>query len=475
MDSRGNLTARGFWQLVLVGLCLIALKALVVDRIPTPFRHSLIGEGGTLPGIEHPLNQAYADGLRLIGYDRTPEDDAKPLPADEPLRVDLYWTVWQQPTKSYQTVLHLVGPEGLRWSTKDSLRPTDYEGAPPTSVWQPGQYAIDSHEVHALSGTPPGTYELVLTVFDRDTLAPLSMLAEEGQPAAPELVLGQVRLGAPQDRPGIRELDMRRVLDARMGALTLLGASISRDEAAPGDPVEISGFWRADRQPSENLRVDLRLLAPNGSVAADYAFAPASAWHPTAQWEAGDIWRGQHLLHLPADLVSGTYTWTLSLSTTESPDLPVSRLVVTAPERVFTRPEVAIPAHVLLGDVATLVGAEVTPDASDLEPEMTLTVTLTWRSETETDASYRVFVHLIGPEGSLVTQSDGIPAQWTRPTTGWVPGEYVSDVHNLVVPSDAPVGAYRLATGLYAPEHGRLTTADGADAAQIGMALRLER
>lgn len=475
MDSRGNLTARGFWQLVLVGLCLIALKALVVDRIPTPFRHSLMGEGGALPDIEHPLSQVYADGLQLIGYDRTPEDDAKPLPADEPLRVDLYWTVWQQPMKSYQTVLHLVGPDGLRWSTKDSLRPTDYEGAPPTSVWQPGQYAIDSHEVHALAGTPPGTYELVLTVFDRDTLAPLSMLAEEGQPAGPKIVLGQVRLGAPQDRPGIRELDMRYVIDARLGALTLLGASVSRDKAAPGDPVEISGFWRAEDPPAENVDVQMWLLAPDGFVAADYAFAPAAAWHPTAHWDAGDIWRGQHLLHLPADLASGTYTWTASLSTHESVAIPIARLSVTAPERVFTRPEVAIPIDVLLGDVATLVGGEVTPTASDLEPEMTLTVTLTWRSETETHASYRVFVHLIGPEGRLIAQSDGIPGQWTRPTTGWVPGEYVSDVHNLVVPSDAPAGEYRLAAGLYAPEHGRLTTADGADAVQIGTALRLER
>jgi len=475
VDSRGKLTARGFWQLLVVGLCLIALKSLVVDRIPTPFRYPVMGKDGALSEVEHPVSQAYADGLRLFGYDRTPDQGAEPLPADEPLRVDLYWTVSARPTKSYQTVLHLLGPDGLRWSTKDTFRPTDYEGAPPTSVWQPGQYAVDSHEVHALPGTPPGTYDLVLTVFNRDTLAPLSTFPDEGQPAAPERVLGRVRLGAPHDRPGVRQLDISHDVDARLGALTLLGANVSRDEAAPGDPVEISGFWRAEGPPAENVDVQLRLLAPDGFVAADYAFAPAAAWHPTAHWDAGDIWRGQHLLHLPADLASGTYTWTVSLSTPESVAVPIARLSLTAPERVFARPEVTIPVDVLLGDVVTLLGAEVDPDTSDLEPGTTLTVKLIWRSETETHTSYRVFVHLIGPQGTLVAQSDGIPARWTRPTTGWVPGEYVADVHSLAVPPDAPAGEYRLTAGLYTPARGRLRTPEGADAAQIQKTLRLER
>jgi len=475
MDSRADLTTRGFWQLLVVGLCLIALKGLVLDQVHTPFRYPVMGESGTPPDVEHPIGRVYVDGLRLIGYDRTPEPDTKPLPADESLRFDLYWTVWQQPSKSYQTVLHLVGPGGLRWSPKDTLRPTDYEGAPPTSVWQPGQYAVDSHEIHALFGTPPGIYDVALTVFNRDTLRPLSTLTESGQPGAPELVIGQVHLGAPNDPPDRRGLDIQGVVQERLGALTLLGVNVSREEAAPGDPVAISTFWQAEERPTENVRAVVQLLASDGSVAADYDLPPAAAWHPTTRWQVGDIWRGQHLLHLPADLVSGTYTWTLSLSTPGSPIVPVSSLTVSAPERVFARPDVTAPVDVHLGDVVTLVGADLTSDASGLEPGTSLTVTLVWRSEAEMTISYRVFVHLIGPEGTVVAQSDGVPAEWNRPTTGWVPGEYVSDVHEVTVPSDAPAGEYRLLAGLYTPEGKRLTTPEGADAAHIGAALRLER
>jgi hypothetical protein len=44
---------------------------------------------------------------------------------------------------------------------------------------------------------------------------------------------------------------------------------------------------------------------------------------------------------------------------------------------------------------------------------------------------------------------DGQPAAGARPTTGWVPGEYVTDRHELVIPADLPPGEYVVEVGLY--------------------------
>ncbi len=96
-----------------------------------------------------------------------------------------------------------------------------------------------------------------------------------------------------------------------------------------------------------------------------------------------------------------------------------------------------------------------------------LTVTLIWRAEAETHTSYHVFLHLIGPDGALVAQSDGIPANWTRPTTGWLPGEYVTDVHVLTIPPETPAGDYTLYAGLYVPGGERVTAPDGSDAIHL--------
>ena len=451
------------WPLLAIAVCLLTFKLAVVDRTDTHFRRPALQPDGALPGVDHPLNQPYADGLTLIGYDQ----DQTTLPADGTLRVDLFWTTRAQPTARYQTVIHLVGPDGLRWSMPDSFRPRGYAKYPPTNGWSPDDYALDSHEIESLPGTPPGTYDVVLTTFDRDTLAPLSLLDEQGQPAAPALTLGQVTLTAPRRPADPETLDIRHQTDASLGPVTLLGADLNRREAAPGDAVLLTTFWHTDRQPAEDLSVHLALLDRDGSPVADYDLPPSTRWHPTSGWQPGDIWRGQHILNIPADLDSGDYTWQLSVEPLhQSTNLP-STLHIAAPDRTFTPSPVTVETDIRLGTVATLLGANLKPETSNLKPNDPLTVTLIWRAEDTPSASFHVFLHLLAPDGTLVAQSDGVPAGWSRPTTGWMPGEYVTDVHTLSIPPAGASGEYTLSTGLYLPGGARLTAPDGADAIRL--------
>jgi hypothetical protein len=453
----------GHWPLTIVAILLLALKLLVVDRIETPFRRPALQPDGTLPGVEHPLNQPYADGLTLIGYDQ----ERTAIPADGTLRVDLYWTAHTRPTARYQTVIHLVGPDGLRWSLPDTFRPRGYAKYSPTTTWRPGRYALDSHEIEPLAGAPPGTYDVVLTAFDHNTLAPLSTLDERGQPAAPALTLGEVTLTSPRGSATLDELGIRHRLDTSLGPITLLGADFDRDEAAPGDPILLTTFWRADDAAvgAKDLTAHLALLAPDGSAAAGYDLPPGVRWYPTSAWRAGDLWRGQHILHLPASLEGGDYTWQLSIQH-QSTHLPPT-LHIATPDRTFTPPLVAVETDTRLGNVATLLGANLKPETSNLKPGDSLTVTLVWRAEDTPSTSYHVFLHLLGPDGVLVAQSDGVPANWTRPTTGWLPGETIAGVHVLTIPGDAPVGDYILSAGLYVPGGERLTALDGTDAVRL--------
>jgi hypothetical protein len=254
------------WSFVICHLSfviLLALKLAVVDRTDTPFRRPTLRPDSTLPSVKYPLSQPYADGLTLIGYNQ----NHTLLSADGTLRLDLYWIAYAQPAARYQTVAHLVGSDGLRWSLPDTFRPRGYADYPPTTTWSPGRYALDSHEIEPLPGTPPGTYDVVLTVFDRATLAPLSVLNVQGQPAAPDLTLGQVIL-TPLPPSGGEQgggLGIRHRFDVPLGPLTLLGADFDRDQAAPGDPILLTTFWHADQQPAQDLTFHLALLAPDGS------------------------------------------------------------------------------------------------------------------------------------------------------------------------------------------------------------------
>ncbi|HHH40606.1 MAG TPA: hypothetical protein ENK56_01215 [Chloroflexi bacterium] len=453
---------------LLLGLLLLAFKLLVVDRRATPFRHPRLGADGRLPGVQVPLERSFADGMLLLGYDRSAAD----VPADGLLRLDLYWRAYAPPGRPYRTSVTVRGPEGLFWSPKQSWRPRGYQDYPPTPGWPPDRYALDSHEVELLPGTPPGTYDLVLTVFDQETLAPLSLLNEAGQPAAPTLTLGQVRVTPPR-----RPWDPAAVaMPYRLEACTppppdrpcFWGAAVDRAEAAPGDPALVTLFWSPPEraQAGAQRAVPLRLVDATGEVAA--------SWPITLPVLPAGLWRAQRLLRLPAGLADGAYTWRLALP--DGAALSWGKLTLHAPARVWEAPPPALPVGVTLGGRATLLGANLTPMEGPVvafQPGGVLTVTLVWRAEAEMERSYHVFLHLRGPGGEMVAQSDGVPAGWTRPTTGWLPGEVVVDERVLKLPGVLPAGVYTLSAGLYDPESGqRLVAPDGADA--LPLPVRIE-
>jgi len=93
-----------------------------------------------------------------------------------------------------------------------------------------------------------------------------------------------------------------------------------------------------------------------------------------------------------------------------------------------------------------------------------LTITLVWQNLEGFPQSQTVFVHLVDPREQTRGQGDALPAQGTRPTPSWLPGEILLDTHSVAVPADAPPGAgYTLRVGFYQPETGkripvRLTT-----------------
>ena len=458
-ETPSPLTRMTFLALLTTLVVVVGVKLGIVDRRETIFRHPSLSSDGKLSAVSHLLNQPYADGMKLIGFNL----DREVIPADGVLNLDLYWTTYAPPTARYQSIAHLVGADGLRWSLADTARPRGYADYPPHPAWPAGHYALDSHEISPLSGTPPGTYDLVLTIFDRETLAPLSVLNDAGQPSAPELTIGRVTLLSPT-HPSIPD-SAGAGLSASLPPLTILDAHFDRTEAAPGGHVLVTTFWQADRRPEADLTVRLTLRAFDGTPAVEYELPPSAPWYPTSRWQPGDVWRGQRILHLPATLESGDYTWTLALGT--HPTIELGGLRVTAPPHIFTIPPVEIETHTRLDDVATLIGATLHP--ADLRIGTPVTVTLVWRAEATPDESYRVFVHLLDPTGRIVAQSDGIPAGWTRPTTGWIPGEIITDVHTLTLPDSAAnaAGPLTLLVGLYTQETGRLTTPDGQDAILI--------
>lgn len=445
------------WSLAILAVLLLALKLLVVDRITNPLRYSRLA-AGELPEVAQPLTQPFSGGLTLLGYDLA----ATEFPADGEVQIDLLWQARDIPPVEYHAVVLLIGADGQRWSPAGAVRPRGYEPTPPTTMWLPGQYAYDPHIVEALPGTPPGTYTIVVSLFDKRTLTPASVLGADGNPLGPELTLGTLTVTPPQTRPTLQALDVPvKAALRRCDMLGLWTLSADRASAAPGEVVGLRWVWEAVEAPATAVEAEVLLLDPTGDVARTWHLPPSAAWWPTDRWSAGERWVGRPIIRMPGGVESGAYRLIVHLPGCDGvlAEVPID---IKAPDRLWRAPTGLTRADAVFGDAVRLIGYTLEP-TTPIAGE-TLAVRLAWQAVTEMEESYRVFVHFVGEDARVVAQSDGEPAEWTRPTTGWAVGEVVVETRVLAIPATLPPGEYALRAGLYLPDGTRLLTPDGQDA-----------
>ena len=268
--------------------------------------------------------------------------------------------------------------------------------------WPLDSYRLDPFTLRLLDGTPPGRYQWRVGLVNRTTGETIE--AHD---------MGEILVNAPANDEQALASNMTPHGVTEAG-LTLLGSTVDRTEARPGDPMRVAALWQVGPKDSAVETFELRLLDQAGEPiwTETRLIAPS---YPRLEWAENDRLRSDEVFRLAANLPSGRHTWQVAWG---DQAVNLGQITITAPERTFTQPSPGIAINQTLGDTATLLG--VTPSAFSLQPSALLELSLYWQATAETDTSYRVFIHLIGPDGSLVAQADGEPAGWTRPTTGWL-------------------------------------------------------
>ncbi|MBN1877392.1 MAG: hypothetical protein JXA33_24430 [Anaerolineae bacterium] len=123
-------------------------------------------------------------------------------------------------------------------------------------------------------------------------------------------------------------------------------------------------------------------------------------------------------------------------------------------ERAETAPGM-YPVDVTLDDGVALLGYDLRGNA---EPGKRIDVVLYWQAYAPITHDYIIFVHLLGPDGTLVSQFDAPPLEKLHLTTSWKKGIIFTHVATLEIPVDTAPGEYQVLTGMYTyPDLQRLT------------------
>jgi hypothetical protein len=464
----------------LIVLALFAIKAVYLDRHATFLRHSRF-DGQSVAGVQVPLNVNFDDQLILMGYDLTsaaPPSSREGLGGsvrgDGLLELALYWRTRSPLNTDYSIAVHLVDDQGRRYGQKDSQHPAGY----PTSRWKTEDYARDLHRLAVWPGTPPGEYALLVGVYDVATGRSLDVRDAAGVPIGTTHVLASVWVTRTARPPDPSTLELDRWLQADVGGgLCLLGLDLPPSSANAGERLPLTLYWQAVHAPVADYTARLSLAAPDGAVVAEESAVPGRASHPTSAWLAGDVVRDGRSLLVPAATPAGDYALQLDLldaaDRSVGPVANLSRITVHAPERRFDLPPMQHTISATLDGQATLLGYDLGSD--QLAPGEPFTLALYWRAEATAEIGHVVFVHLLDKAERIHAQSDRVPADGARPTTGWLPGEIIADSHTLVLVPDAAPGRYILEVGMYDPANGeRLRVLDADDRILLPTPIQVE-
>ncbi|HAJ36278.1 MAG TPA: hypothetical protein DCL15_11345 [Chloroflexi bacterium] len=365
----------------------------------------------------------------------------------------LHWQADAGTRRYLTSFVHLIDARGQQVGQADVV-PGD--GTFPTTIWRAGERVAqrytptlsrtcsDGEPVRVLAGW----YELAADSARRPRADAFGDTALAGTWTPP--ITSQP---AGQFQPAVVSS-----LPLTADGLTLVGHTLPITNTEPGAPLTLDLFIQGDER---HRTIPLTLTLASDQPVALYTGVLA----PEAQWRAGEAICRRLYVRIPATTAPGDYWLHV---TTPDYDQPLAHLAVQPSTRTFDLPEVARPLSATLGGAIRLYSVDITRDGD------VLAVQLVWQALAPLTTSEKVFVHLIGPDGGLLAQSDALPASGYG-TEQWVEGEVVRDAHRLTLPPDLPPGNYRLRVGMYDPATGvRLAATGGGGERLTDDAVELE-
>ncbi|MGI5837449.1 MAG: glycosyltransferase family 39 protein [Chloroflexota bacterium] len=220
------------------------------------------------------------------------------------VQLDLHWRSLQKTDAKLKTKLMLADAELHLWAVVDEATVSPLY---PSSQWKEQDILHDRHTLNVPVGVPPGSYQLLLLLYDERTMQDLPIEKWSGESLGTLLSLGNLTVKpTPDDAYPPASQPPIATWYVGSGRVDLLRSTVSRLVSKPGERSEVALLWRIPEPVKSNLNLRLTLLDEKGNPVGEQVL-PLTPDYPPASWHPGEPILSRHWVNLPSDLPTGRY------------------------------------------------------------------------------------------------------------------------------------------------------------------------
>lgn len=243
----------------------------------------------------------WANAIRLMQS----EMPRAPIAPGAPFLVNFHLRTLATPTTNYVAIVRVLDTAG-----NEIARDENWPYGAATSTWQPGETYIDGHELTLPGDLSPGYLRVEYGLYDGDAQTLVTpMVAGTETPRGDYVPAGYVQVGqitppTTLDAPPLLG-EQVKLLGARVHETDLTDNTVPTITAKHALPLTLA--WQPTRPLDTDYVALIHLIAPDGTLAAQYDRAPLQGVAPTTLWQARDTLLDYYELDIPADLPPGDY------------------------------------------------------------------------------------------------------------------------------------------------------------------------
>lgn len=389
----------------------------------------------TLPEAARPVAGSPADQTAIAGYAIEP---GNPYHTHANFRLTLYWRRGAAGDLASHNVvvrLHTANETWLDW-----VLPAKLVNHP--AWWHEQMLYRVSYIVPVPLGLPSQPYTLELQVRAGDKGEPIQTFSEALTPGDLNCCIRIVQWPTDKINPTWRADD---------GTLFIAEhPSVVR----PGEPMPVVLTWQPARDGLAPWQTRLALRRILGGDLATTQRIAGTPDFPVGAWPAGEWVRDQYVLDVPFSARPGWYLLQLERwrDGRRVDDAFLGLVHLEDYPRTPVTTQVQHPVRARVGELS-LLGYSVN---GPVVRGRTYDFITHWRVEQTPARDGVLFLHMVGPNGQLISQDDNPPIVdgKLRSTLTYRAGDGIDQTHRLSLPGDLPAGEYKLFAGIYDREGG---------------------